>query len=201
VGGVDYSKEGKEMGARKGRSLAGGCLLGRAPALGLLLLVIASVFLWLGCKDTDSASLPAPVSLPLELKFDVPSEVEVGEDVPFRLSVTNVSDEELELGLGGLAEGGYRGSFGLFIEDARGQEVTCNLCANRPAPAILSPRTLQPGEALEFRWDWEQTDNDLKPVAAGTYTVYGIFSAFDVVRPDTKTAEMRTESREFTIRP
>jgi hypothetical protein len=188
------------MNAFKSRRLAGACLPGRAPALGLLLLVIVSVILWLGCKDTDSASTPSPTSFPLELKFDVPADVEVGEDVPFRLSVTNVSGEELELGLGGLVEGGYRGSFNLFIEDAKGQEITCNLCANRPAPAVLSPRTLQPGETLEFRWDWDQTDNDLKPVAAGTYTVYGIFSYQDVERPNKKT-EMPAESRELTIRP
>ena len=148
-------------------------------------------------KQPDS--LPSPTSLPLELKFDVPSEVGAGEDVPFRLSVTNTGDEPLELGLG-LAEGGYGGSFNFFIEDAEGQEVTCKLCANRVAVLALSYRTLQPGEELEFGWDWDQTDNDLKPVAAGTYTVNGIFSYQDVERPNKKT-EMRTESREFVIRP
>jgi hypothetical protein len=166
----------------------------------LLLLVIAGAALWLGCKDTDSASLSSPGSLPLELKFDVPAEVKVGEDVPFRLGVTNVSDEELELGLGGLAKGGYRGSFGFFIEDAGGQEVTCLLCANRAAPSALSPRTLQPGETLEFRWDWDQTDNDLKPVPPATYTIYGIFSALDMAKNEEK-IEMRTEDREFVITP
>ena len=187
------------MSASKSRRLVGGCLLGRTPALGLLLLVIAGVFLLLGCEDTDSASLPSPTSLPLELKFDVPSEVEAGEDVPFRLSVTNTGDEPLELGLG-LAEGGYGANFNFFIEDAEGQEVTCKLCANRVAVLALSYRTLQPGEELEFGWDWDQTDNDLKPVAAGTYSVYGTFNALDVARNEEE-IKMRTESREFVITP
>jgi hypothetical protein len=168
--------------------------------MGVAVLVIASVFLWLGCKGTDSASLPSPGSLPLELKFDVPSEVEAGEDVPFRLIVTNTGDEPLELGLGGLAEGGYGASFNFFIEDAEGQEVTCKLCANRPAVLALSYRTLEPGEELEFGWDWDQTDNDLKPVAAGTYSVYGTFNALDVARNEEE-IKMRTESREFVITP
>ena len=167
----------------------------------LVSLLAAALLASLACGGGGGAKerSPSPAgSRPLELRLDVPAEVKGGEDLPFRLTVTNAGDEPLELGLGGRADSGYPGSFNFLIDTAGGREVTCALCANRVADASLSYRTLQPGEELELGWDWDQTDNDLLPVPAGEYSVYATFSALDMARNEEK-IEMQTESREFAI--
>ena len=172
-------------------------------------LIAVSVVALAGCNGTEGPSLPPPSGeFPsLGLRFDVPSEVKLGEDVPFRLTVTNVGDQPLELGLGGHdinSKPGsldfYRGASGFFITSGDGNEVTCKLCAGRIAAGSLSFLTLQPGEELDLGWGWDQTDNDLQPVPPGTYSVYGTFTALDVARNEEK-IELRTETREFTIEP
>ncbi|MDP2676049.1 MAG: hypothetical protein Q8Q00_14290 [Dehalococcoidia bacterium] len=168
--------------------------------LAALLAIAALVALACGGGGNRVPASPSPGSPPIELNFDVPSDIEAGQDVTFRLTVTNVGNAPLELGLGGRADGGYQGSFGFFIATADGEEVTCKLCANGAADASLSYRTLQPGEEMEFGWDWDQTDNDLLPVPPGTYSVYGTFNALDVARNEEK-IEMQTESRQFVISP
>ena len=164
-------------------------------------LIAVSTAVVTGCNGTDDPSLPSPsAEFPsLGLRFDPPSEVETGEDVPFRLTVVNVGEAPLELGLGGNAVDGYPGSFNFFVETAGGEEV-CVLCAGAAVQTILVPRTLQPGEGLELGRDWDQTDNDLQPVPPGTYSVYGTFTALDIARNEER-IELTTESRELVIAP
>lgn len=185
-------------------------------SVALAALLLASSLALTACdREQDiapgSPSPPGPPSPSSEfpslgLRFDVPSDVRVGEDVPFRLTIVNVSDEPLDLGLGGLKEAGYPASFQFFIQTAEGEEVTCWLCANRIADASLSFRTLQPGEGLELGWDWDQTDNDLQPVPPGRYSVYGTFSASvgseqENVAGREEDIELTTETRQFVIKP
>lgn len=188
----------------------------RALAFGLGLAVLAAAVAFGACEGEQDITpgSPSPPGLPspsgefpsLGLRFDVPSEVRTGDDVPFRLTVVNVSAEPLTLGLGGLEEAGYPASFQFFIQTAAGEEVTCWLCANRVADASLSFRTLQPGEELDLGWDWDQTDNDLQPVPAGMYVVYGTFSASvgseeENVAGSEEDIELTTEPRQFEIKP
>ena len=180
----------------------------RAFALLLGLAVLAAAVASGSCDGEEDVGPGSPDtgSLPLELKFDVPSEVRVGESVPFRLTVTNAGEEPLELGLGGREDAGYPASFQFFIETADSEEVTCKLCANRIADLSLSFRTLQPGEELELGWDWDQTDNDLQPAPPGMYSVYGTFNAgvgseeeFDI--QSEVDIDMETERRELVLTP
>jgi hypothetical protein len=179
----------------------------RAFALLLGLAVLAAAVASGSCDGEEDVGPGSPDtgSLPLELKFDVPSEVRVGESVPFRLTVTNAGEEPLELGLGDVNDG-YAANYNFYIETADGEEVTCKLCANRAANPVLSFRTLQPGEELELVWAWDQTDNDLQPAPPGTYSVYGTFNAgagseeeFDI--QSEVDIDMETERRELVIAP
>lgn len=159
-----------------------------APALArriLTILVLAS------CGGPENADDPGLVSQqavaapsPLHLRLEVPGQVDAQQPVPMRLVLENRGDDPIEVELQGSPI-----AFDLVAFAADGSEVWRRL-EGVAVDLILQPRTLGPGESLEFTDTWTQRDNRGRQVSPGTYRVQGILPVVDV--PDGWGTELHT---------
>lgn len=142
--------------------------------------VLALPFLLAGCSergdsaavDTFAAQVEARAGVPFAqegavVSLDVPGSVAAGAVVPIKLRVRNATAAPLDLYLRGREV-----TFDIAIADSAGDAVWSRL-RGEPIQAILQPRTLAPGEALELSHDWDQTSQRGVVVAPGRYTVRG----------------------------
>ena len=102
-----------------------------------------------------------------QLSLEVVSQVAYEETVSMKLTLRNVTDEPLELVLGGVP------AYDFVVTKSDGDGVWHWKCG-RITQQVLDNRTLGPGEELEFIGDWEQVDNQGKPVPTGVYVVSGV---------------------------
>lgn len=106
-------------------------------------------------------------SEPLRLSLEVPGRVQAGETVPITLRVTNSGEEAVDLRLRGRPP-----AFDVAVAASDGSVVWRRL-EGAIGTAILQTRTLEPGESLELRGEWDQRDRRGTRVAPGPYTVRG----------------------------
>ena len=162
--------------------------------LGVLLsvLLLGAALAWGACGEDDGGRngaltptpLPAPTPLSefpsLGMRLEVPFSVRLGEHVPLKLTVENVTEAPVQFGIGGLPgdnpEDNFVGGYDFVVTTADGSEVWRWLGTLQAWQAILSWVTLQPGEQLRFEQEWPQADNRGGAVQPGTYLVHGVLS-------------------------
>lgn len=104
-----------------------------------------------------------------------------------RLVLENRGDTPVEVELTGRPI-----AFDLVVLATDGSEVWRRL-EGVAVDLILQPRTLGPGEALDFTDTWPQHDDQGRQVSPGTYRVQGILPVVDV------TGGWGTELHDLTI--
>lgn len=103
----------------------------------------------------------------LSFRVEVNPQVEVGELVPLKLTVENVSDQPVTLYLGGEPPHDF------VLTTPEGTEVWHSLC-KQIVLTVLGIKTLVPAEKLEFTAEWDQVYNNGDPVPPGAYLVRGV---------------------------
>lgn len=130
--------------------------------LWLTVLLLPALLDFGGCaqkKGQESGSLV--------VSLEMPSQVRLGDLVPLKLKVKNTSNKSLQLTLGG------RPAHDFIVTKPDGTEVW-SWRHGQVVQQILQILTLLPGEELEFTAQWDQKDNDRKPVPAGSYRMRGV---------------------------
>jgi hypothetical protein len=161
-----------------------------ACELGLILLVVATAcgINSPGESGRADASRAQQVGIQdMTVELELPDTVQLGEEVPITLRVTNAATEPVELWMTGDPV-----AFDLFVTRLDGTEVWRRLYGEVVAD-ILQQRLLQPGEAIEFSEQWEQRDNHGSPIAPGTYFVLGVVPAEDL--------DLSSDRRELVVLP
>ncbi|HSD32393.1 MAG TPA: BsuPI-related putative proteinase inhibitor [Gemmatimonadales bacterium] len=141
----------------------------RASRFGIGLSSIAAAVLAL-------AETPSPPDMPLErdaaesLRFTIaaPPLVGAAEPVHITLRLTNAADHPVAAYLVGRVI-----AFDIVIAREDGAVVWHRL-EGATVASILQVRTLKPHETMEFSDVWPQRGSDGKPVAPGTYDVWGL---------------------------
>ncbi|MDP3063005.1 MAG: BsuPI-related putative proteinase inhibitor [Chloroflexota bacterium] len=135
-----------------------------------------AVALEVGCRggglETPGFEPDEQLRASLRLSLEAPSEVRFGATAPLKLRVKNVGDQSVTLELGGHESSGFAGAYEFVVARPDGTEVWRWRCG-RIFLSILTPKTLKPGEELEFVGEWEQVDNDGTAVPPGPYLVRG----------------------------
>jgi hypothetical protein len=106
-----------------------------------------------------------PDSMRVELV--VPRKAAPGVPVPIAIRIGNTAARPIELHLQGRAV-----AFDLIVR--RHDAVVWRRLEGEAVQGILQLRTLAPGEVLELKDTWSQTDNAGAPVPAGEYSVSGM---------------------------
>jgi len=139
----------------------------------LAALLVVAALLALACGEGGDEVMPA---VALRLALDVPSEVQVGETVPLKLTVENVAEVPVEFHTGGRPDTNYVGGYDFVVAHPDGSEVWSWLKSGVVVEAILSKVTLQPDEQLQFEQEWPQKDLEGRPVGPGEYLVRGVLT-------------------------
>ena len=105
----------------------------------------------------------------IHYSLDVVPQASYGETVRMKLTLRNVSDEQVSFSLGG------RPPHAFVVTTPDGELVWHWKCA-KITLSVLDGETLEPGEALELIGEWEQVDNREEPVPPGTYLVRGVLN-------------------------
>lgn len=108
------------------------------------------------------------------VELELPDTVRPGDEVPITLRVRNTGTGPVELRMTGDPV-----AFDLFVTRPDGTEVLRRLHGEVIAE-VLQQRFLPPGEAIELPDQWQQRDDEGRPVAPGTYYVQGIVPAEDL---------------------
>ena len=101
--------------------------------------------------------------------LDVVSQVPYGGTVRMKLTLQNVTNEQVKVALGG------KPAYDFVLTTSDGEGVW-NWKCGRITLDVLGSETLEPGEKLEFIGEWEQVDNRGEPVPPGTYLVRGVLN-------------------------
>ena len=101
--------------------------------------------------------------------LDVVSQVPYGGTVRMKLTLQNVTNEQVKVALGG------KPAYDFVVTTSDGEGVWKWKCG-RITNDVLDSETLDPGEKLEFIGDWEQVDNRGEPVPPGTYLMRGVLN-------------------------
>lgn len=158
---------------------------GRSAALTALLL--ASSLALAACNSSEGGSSLSPRGgETLAVSLDLQSQARVGETIPLKLIVRNVSDRPVELALGGQEADGFALSHD-FVATLPGGTEVWRWRHGGVAQSILSFKALEPGEELVLMGEWDQRDDQGQNVAPGTYLVRGVFTEGDP--PDVQTLE------------
>ncbi|MCS6937336.1 MAG: BsuPI-related putative proteinase inhibitor [Candidatus Bipolaricaulota bacterium] len=146
-------------------------------------------------EPTERYCLWIAPELPLRVSLDAPAHARVGESLSLKLKIQNPSDCPLTLlspypdfvvtTLDGRVIWSWADYYGRFL-----------LHPHPPPDNYYNILTLQPGEVREYLATWDQFDNEGYPVQAGTYWVYGFFTASQ----HTNTIQMiQTERQKLVI--
>ncbi len=163
----------------------------------LITLVLIALLGSVGCGSGGGGQGTQPIKLSLE----VPPQVRAGEAVPLRLVAKNVTDAPLEVGFTGREDTGFCRDFVVSTPD--GVELWRFVDPDTMAcQAILSPKTLGPGEELTLEGEWNQADAQGTPVVAGSYIVRGFLPIrLDVSTPGERGLTLETEAKSLVILP
>ena len=113
--------------------------------------------------ESPSQAFLAAISYSLE----APSQVAYGKTVHMKLTLRNISDEPVQVPMGGIPAHDF------VVATADGENIWRWQCGQ----IILQPlvgKTLEPGEELELVGQWEQVDNRGEPVPPGAYLIRGV---------------------------
>ena len=165
---------------------------------GCLLVLLAAVLGLAGCGPGDGGD---QVTEGLSLSLQVPAEARAGETVALAQALKNVTDAPIEVGLGG-SEPAFCPGFVISRPD--GVEVRRNMDGDLPefeaCPAVLSLKTLGPGEEMVLRDGWKQTDHNGVLVAPGRYLVRGLLDVrLGVDTPDERRLTLETDTKRVVI--
>ena len=125
----------------------------------------------------------------LRITLEVPATVRAGDVVPTVIRITNVAERPVTLSLVGREI-----AFDIAISQEGGKVIWRRL-AHAAVQGILQLKTLQPGETLELRGEWNQHSDAGGAVAAGVYSVQGEVPTEIPQRP------LRTPVKQIRIRP
>jgi hypothetical protein len=154
----------------------------RAPGRGFAfpgaLSFVVCAWVLLGCADEPPLERPRDTTVPesavtslpadsLLLDLNVPPEVRAGEPLLVTMRVRNPASRAVDLALHGRSP-----TLDVIITRPNGDTVWHRL-AGEVLPAILSLRTLAPGEQLEMSTRWDQRTPQ-GPAAPGEYVVRGL---------------------------
>ena len=134
-----------------------------------------AVVIDVGCEGVnpwplDNGNPPGEAFLrAIDYSLEVEDQVSYGESVQMKLRLRNVSEEPIDLYLGG------RPPHYFVVSTPDGEQVWHGKCAKFTL-TVLEMKSFEPGEELEFTGEWEQVDNRGEPVPPGTYLVRGILN-------------------------
>jgi len=190
---MDSWLAGRRVSQRPRRWLAAA-----GPSVCLGGIAFAALFGFAACSSGEEGEQGEEA---FSLSLQVPSEARAGETVPLTLIAKNVTDAPVELGLGGI-EPAFCPSFVVSTSD--GVDVWSYMHGDLPefgaCPAVLSPKTLGPGEELVLSGEWKQTDNNSVLVASGRYLVRGILNIrLDLDTPREREMTLQTEAKPLVI--
>ncbi len=114
-----------------------------------------------------------------DYSLDVVSQVPYGGTVRMKLTLQNVTNEQVKVALGG------KPAYDFVVTTSDGEGVWKWKCG-RITLDVLDGETLDPGEKLEFIGEWEQVDNRGEPVPPGTYLMRGVLN---VGRPNSEPSD------------
>ena len=104
-----------------------------------------------------------------DYSLDVVSQVPYRGTVRMKLTLQNVTNDQVKVALGG------KPAYDFVLTTSDGEGVW-NWKCGRITLDVLGSETLEPGEKLEFIGEWEQVDNRGEPVPPGTYLVRGVLN-------------------------
>jgi len=153
----------------------------------LAALLLAASLALTACDSSESGSRTPPAGgKPIVVFLDVQPEAKVGETIPLKLIVRNVSDRRVELALGGQESDGFAASKDFVAVSLADQKEVWRWSHGKGVDGILGSKTLEPGEELALQGEWDQRDNQGRAVAPGSYLVRGAFREGD---PGVRTLE------------
>jgi hypothetical protein len=150
--------------------------------IGLILLLGMTLLGFDGCGH--QAGKPGGPEDPLSL--EAPDEVEAGQTVNLKLIWRNLTDQPVQLTLGG------RPAYDFVVTASEGKEIWRWL-AGQTVQEILEIKTVDPGQKLEFMLEWQPVDQAGAALPPGHYLVQGILN----LEPP---AVLKTKPKPLTIR-
>jgi hypothetical protein len=132
----------------------------------LLFLALGAPGALLGGASGQPVTPATEQSDTMRVELVVPRMVAPGVPVPIAIKVRNTADRPVELHLQGRTV-----TFDLTVR--RDDSLVWRRLEGAAVPAILQLRRLAPGEVLELKDTWLQTDNAGRQVGPGEYTVSG----------------------------
>ena len=118
-------------------------------------------------SDSVSSAARVDTGQPLSAKVNLPqSSVRAGQPVAIRFVLTNIGAQDTEVSVVGSAEQ----RFDVTVLDSAGIEVWSRL-HQQDIDLGRNVLPLRAGDSLVFAEQWDQRDNNGRPVAAGSYEV------------------------------
>ena len=102
------------------------------------------------------------------LQLEAPTEVTTDETVTFTLTAKNTCNQVVNLNLNG------NPPYEIILAQEDGSTVWIWPPPDGGRDDILLQETLEPQGELVYAQEWSVEDNDEKPMASGTYQVYGV---------------------------
>jgi len=174
--------------------------------LGVLLsiLLLGAALAWSACSGEEGRGNGTSTLTPLSefpslgMRLEVPPSVRLGERVPLKLTVENVTEAPVQFWIGGREDTNFVGSYDFVVTGADGSEVWRWLATLEAVPLPLSRVELDPGEQLRFEQEWPQADNRGRAVQPGTYLVRGVLR---LETEEGQRLDLETEEEELVISP
>jgi intracellular proteinase inhibitor BsuPI len=133
--------------------------------IGLMLLISITLLGFDGCSQGGSKQ-----GLPEDpLSLEAPDEVEAGQKIDLKLSWRNLTDQPVQLTLGG------RPAYDFVITTDDGKEVWRWL-EGQAVQEILELKTVDPGQKLEFILESQPLDKAGAPLPPGSYLLHGVLN-------------------------
>jgi hypothetical protein len=156
--------------------------------------------------EWDAHNTPPAELLEMNL-VDVPGVVEQGQSVEFAMEVTNTSGQNYILIVGGFSKPGAR-DFLLTGEENKlywhfaypRTEIIDGRELKTAFPSIAVSFTLNAGESMIMRHEWEGKDLHGRTVEAGRYEVTGLYKVLDIWDEEGTTI-LYNEAGHYTTEP
>ena len=116
-------------------------------------------------------------------QLSVPAKVKRDETANFIMTVKNICDQTIELGLGVKP-------YDILLAQEDGTVIWTWPPPDGDSGAILITETLEPQEEFVYAQEWLVEDNDEKPVASGTYQVLAALNV-EIDKPGGQISESR----------
>jgi hypothetical protein len=129
-----------------------------------------------GCR---SSSDDGPGSPPLAFRLEAPGEARSGETIHLKLTIRNASKRTINQPLGGQPPHDFA------VARTDGKELW-RWSKGQVIQDVLELKTLRPGQELVFEADWNQQDDEGRPLPPGTYEVRALLKTDPPERLETK---------------